>query len=465
MRRAPSRPLPTQPAGHQCIRLVLLSLLALVALAPASLIAETIIVDAFTDGSGAIVKCELRDAIEAANDDVAVDGCVAGNGDDRIEFAITGGILIESDLPAVSENLHIVGPGRDLLIIDGDDQNRQFDVLGTVDTFTLTGLTVFQGFAASFGGCLSNLAADLLIEDVEFQGCTADFSGGALYQDQGDAVIRRALFQGNRSAEDGGAIALSTGPFDTVVIEDSTFLGNRSTASTAGALSIGASTQATVRRSTFAGNLSVDDGGAIRIFSSSASLTLEHCTVADNEDGSSGLGEGGGLALEAGTTTLFNTIVAANRDLAGGGTPDIFVGASATVTSLGNNLIGANGSGNSTTAFPAGTTNANGDFVGTNIAPIDALLGAPQDNGGPVTTVMPQAGSPAIDQGSCPGEVADQRGYGNVSTGSRVIDDGAIANDDDGCDIGAVEVGAVDLPFFEDGFESGDTDGWSSSTG
>ena len=63
---------------------------------------------------------------------------------------------------------------------------------------------------------------------------------------------------------------------------------------------------------------------------------------------------------------------------------------------------------------------------------VDPLLGALADNGGPTKTLLPQAGSPAIDAGNqtdCTinGITTDQRGYTRI---------------DGKCDIGSVEVGA-----------------------
>jgi hypothetical protein len=69
------------------------------------------------------------------------------------------------------------------------------------------------------------------------------------------------------------------------------------------------------------------------------------------------------------------------------------------------------------------------------------LLGPLANNGGPTLTHMPQAGSPAIDQGSgCP--AIDQRGA------ARPVGPA--------CDIGAVEYGAslpwVYLPLISNGY-------------
>ena len=87
--------------------------------------------------------------------------------------------------------------------------------------------------------------------------------------------------------------------------------------------------------------------------------------------------------------------------------------------------------------------------------PLDPMLGTLGDFGGPTETVPPMLSdlSLVIDQGSCAGEIVDQRG------GTRPVEQSPI-DADDGCDIGAFELAR----FFADGFESGDTSGWTGQT-
>ena len=74
------------------------------------------------------------------------------------------------------------------------------------------------------------------------------------------------------------------------------------------------------------------------------------------------------------------------------------------------------------------------------------------------------SGWPVIDQGSCPDALRDQRGWGELPSYHRVIDDGGTADADDGCDVGAVEAGAVEIEIgalFLNGFETGSLGAWS----
>src|SRR5262249_47203138 len=82
-----------------------------------------------------------------------------------------------------------------------------------------------------------------------------------------------------------------------------------------------------------------------------------------------------------GSVTVVNTIVA--RNTARGGNPDVDNGARAgNLFDFTGNFISDNTG--AATSFPAGTANAEGSFVGTGAAPLDALLEPLADNGGTV---------------------------------------------------------------------------------
>jgi CSLREA domain-containing protein len=63
--------------------------------------AETIVVNSLAD-PGAPSACALRDAITAANSKKAVNGCVAGRGDDQIRFLVTGKIQLKTTMPPIT---------------------------------------------------------------------------------------------------------------------------------------------------------------------------------------------------------------------------------------------------------------------------------------------------------------------------------------------------------------------------
>ena len=103
--------------------------------------------------------------------------------------------------------------------------------------------------------------------------------------------------------------------------------------------------------------------------------------------------------------------------------------------------------------------------MGTSALPFDPLLSELVPLGGWTWTRQPLTGSPLLDQGNCAGEEADQRGWENLDTGLRIVDNDAIPNFGDGCDIGAVELGATNEEglLFADGFETGTLGAWSAT--
>ena len=178
-------------------------------------------------------------------------------------------------------------------------------------------------------------------------------------------------------------------------------------------------------------------GGGIFI-APSVTLTATSVTVAGNKAiagaggaGGSGLpagapgnSAGGGVRVIAGGPFVpRNVIVAGNTADSG---PDV----AGPVTSGGFNLIGKS---DQSTGWIAS------DLRGTIAAPLDAKLAAPAYNGGQTKTMLPLAGSPAIDKGKAFALTSDQRGE------PRTADQPAVANaaGGDGTDIGAVELAAT----------------------
>jgi len=82
--------------------------------------AGTITVSTLSDPSGPSGTCSLRDAVTAANTMTATNGCVAGTGNDTIQFSITGTITLGSTLPQITDrNLTIKGPASPGITING----------------------------------------------------------------------------------------------------------------------------------------------------------------------------------------------------------------------------------------------------------------------------------------------------------------------------------------------------------
>ena len=417
--------------------------------------AATIVVDVDTDGTGSASDCELRDAIKAANMDTEVDGCDFGNGADRIEFDIAGiSILLNATLPEITQAVEIIGPGVEQLMIDGDDSYQIFNA-NLEGSLTIRGLTLFQGLASG-GGCLDANVDTLVLEDMRIDSCTSNAApgGGVDISTSGtgdEAHIRRVTFYNNRSSQNGGAMRLNA---NIATIEDCLFYQNKADeiSRRGGAIAIGIASNVTIRRSTFWKNSARRSGSAIVLYNASGNVTLEHNTFSQNNVNGTGPSDVGGAIANTGTLTMFNNVVAGNTEQhLTFNVADINNDIGVALVTQGYNLIGSNEG--SAAVFPTGLQ-ANKDRAGTQASPLDAKLGPLADNGGPTGSSLPQPGSPLLDQGSCPGETRDQRGYSNDLNGLRPVPVPGVTAADDGCDTGATEYLAAPPGFiFSGGFE------------
>jgi hypothetical protein len=183
-------------------------------------------------------------------------------------------------------------------------------------------------------------------------------------------------------------------------------------------------------------------GGAI--FLHQGTLTLSFNTIVGGSASggsvrsanpqSGGNGVGGGVYVHSGATlNMDHTIISGNTTTAGtttngsaGAATDADL--SGAISSSGHNLVNARG--------------GSSGFIGSDFADgTDPNLGSLQNNGGPTSTFLPQAGSAVIDadtSANCNGGYAtDQRGAPRPFAA--------------GCDTGAVEVGDT---IFRNGFET-----------
>lgn len=477
--------------------------LALAALAPAA--ATVILVNSTADVEADDGACTLREAAVAVNTDTASGAlageCDAGTASDTVIFVLPSDSTVTLVLTPVvfTEPVAILGPGADalriaavverVLILDGSASSAyDFSVSGLRIAFGQATTAYLGQHTGSGGGLLAHNVGGLTISGVRFEENYAHQSGAGLYFDQwpgGTLVVEDSLFDSNDIdsgiAAGGAAIAGSFG--GSVTVRRCLFVNNAaanpgtgvSDEGQGGAIWVPPFTTGTlaIEASTFSANRALGHGGAIA-FGSPASpgfeptvvTTITDSTFTANEadtNGNATAACGGALSTDwsDATVTLANTIVAGNSD----GTPldsaPDLVGNAGILVSGGYNLIGIRrGAG---AVFAAGLPNASDDWVGTAATPLDPGLGALVDNGGATASHLPvdSPASPAIDHGSCATAAVDQRGWSD-GLGSRIVDDGAVADSDDGCDIGAIEVGLTAPPdLFADDFETGDARAWA----
>jgi CSLREA domain-containing protein len=308
--------------------------------------------------------------------------------------------------------------------------------------FDVSGLTVRDNRAAggdggASGGGLNSSDNGMRLWDSTFTANTARASGtgsafgGGVFSSAGR--IESTRVSGSTSLSEGayargGGIA-ATGDLEVVAstIDDNLVFsdGTAGTSAEGGGV-YGLAGALTITNTTIVDNLaqalsgaSVAGGGVM--YSDGTVLTATTITGNRASDSSGSLaGYGGGIAqtLSGSSVTVRGTILAGNDQDTGGDCGD------GTVHSDGGNVLNV---GASCTYVPA-----TGDVTAT-----DPGLASLADNGGPTPTMLPQAGSPALDRyaaasGGCFGLTTDQRGVARPQGGA--------------CDAGAVEVVAPPTP-------------------
>jgi CSLREA domain-containing protein len=386
----------------------------------------TLIVNTLTDHDDGVCgdgDCSLRDAVRRAN---------ALSGTQTITFSagVTGTMTLTGGELDVTQGIVMTGPGARTLAISGNSASRVFMFGGGSSVIsTISGLTIRDGSVTGApgsvgqGGGIFN-GQKLNVNDCQFTGNHATggrgfgpgFSGqagqgGAIFSD-GILNLNGCTFASGNNATGGNGVA-SVGranggsggdgqggavynALSLVTMTNCTLNGNNATG---GNGTTGAN----------GGNGGSAAGGGV---GNTGSLTMTACTVSGNSatggtagtgssgNGAAGASNGGGVANLSNTSTLTDTIVAANtRNNSGGLDVD------GDFASTGYNLIG-------TADHSTGFT-ATGDIKGTDAAPLNAgLLGPPSNTGGPTDTLTLASNSPAIDAST--NTVAphrDQRGY------------------------------------------------------
>jgi hypothetical protein len=405
----------------------------------------------------------LREAISLSN---------GRDGADFIHFdpSLAGSVLLDASLGPlqISDSVTLLGPGQQIISVDGQDSSRVFDLTDTAGDVTISRLTIsggrLSGDNETGAGVRSASPGTLTIEQTTISGNVTTGAGGigaGIHQPAGPLVLSETVISGNATEGDsspgggvwaGGSqvtvlrtsfVGNSTSSADSsggglflsqsaTTIVDSTFAGN----STAGNGSTGGGIHALLSsvelvNSTISGNTtgSGADGGGI--FADQGDLDVDNSTITANQAG----GAGGGIGVNAGvprlSLTIHHSIVAANSDA--GTAPDFDgSGVLATAASVEFSLVGDNTG--TTLAESQSADPATGNIVGDpgGAGTVDPKLGPLTDNGGATHTHFLLEGSPAINAGDpgfdaalfSPPLVHDQRGDSRVS--GRQIDIGSV---------------------------------------
>lgn len=396
-----------------------------------------------TDGNGDSTAMADIGAVEAVFVQVDVAGdeldTPAGTGDVSLREALRdappGALIIvpaglSTQTLTLSEPLGSLAVTKDVAVIALSRFTLRRES-PTVRLFTVsTGVSLHLGnlnltglptavFSQS-GAVIHSQGGTVSLDSCSLSGHRSGALGGAVFSSGGRLHASRCTFTSNTASQVGGAIYSSNGG---LTLRDSTLTANGQSISGGGLYLSGG--HARLSQCTLDGNTSTTDGGGI-VLSGSASLEMNHCTISRNQSA-----EGGGISQSGSSSflSLSNTLLAGNTAVVG--SPDLLK-TGGTLLRSGGNLVSKNDS--VATEFPAGAPNANGDYVGTSAAPVDALLGLLADNGGPTQSCLPLAGSPALDHaGTTTPPRSDQRGQKRVRDGD--------GNNTFVADIGSVEAG------------------------
>lgn len=214
-------------------------------------------------------RCTLHDAIEAANKDRPVGGCLGGlPGADGIRLDTD--VALKSKLPVIESKIYIFTVGNNRSAISGENRYQIFEVAASGD-LGLDGVTLRNGTTDRQGAAIVNNGV-LFIHDSTIRNNHAKKDGGA-FSNNGTMTVRNSAFMNNRSDESGGAIR-NKGRL--TIIDDSRFENNEAEEQGGAIRNKG---ELTVRDSRFAGN-SGSRGGAIDHVGDS--ITLSGNTFSNN---------------------------------------------------------------------------------------------------------------------------------------------------------------------------------------
>lgn len=373
-----------QKIGMGCLISIFMILVAGFSTVAADLTVTTLEDELNSDGD-----CSLREAIEAANTDTAVDTCGSGSGDDTIGFAsgLSGTITLNGSQLIINSNVTMNGPGADDLAISGNNASRVVLIDGTPETVVvISGVSIVDGEASDDnGGGVHNRYAQITLDRVTVSNNQTTkeqfpFWGGGIYNLQGTMTVTNSTVSANQTLPDsrsyGGGFYNSRGML-------------------------------TLKNSTVSGNLASSGSGIWSV----GPLTLEQCTITGNTADSSRSGTAIIAYPYDGVLNVSNTIIAGNHG--SGENKDCVL--------IGNSM-----------GIDRGNLIVSHSTCGTPVSTADPLLGPLQDNGGSTWTHALLAGSPAIDAGDPDACLAtDQRGLPRPVDGDG--DETAV------CDIGAVE--------------------------
>jgi len=235
-------------------------------------------------------KDTLRQAIIDAN---------ASSGVDTIEFDSTffntpRTIFLLAALPALSDDIVIVGTDKTNCIINGDSQYAIFQTSGTGINLEISNVTLEAGSAASGGG-IGVADGTLMLSGSEIRDCTAIGDGGGIAVGGNLGISFVTIADCTASNGSGGGVYAANG---NIYIEYPTFTGCTAPDDdfdpVAGPQAFGGgiavvNSDLYMMAGAISGCTAFNDGGGVHADSSTVYLSISDCLAAN--------GSGGGVAM------------------------------------------------------------------------------------------------------------------------------------------------------------------------
>ena len=394
----------------------------------------TIVVNTADDENNTDGDCSLREAVQAANTNAAVDGCAAGDVDgDRITFMAGYTISLSGGQLLITDDVEIDGAGN--VTVDANGASRIFDVdaaggAGSEQAVAFTALTLQNGDSRAnrpegspdAGGAVDlRSGSEATFTDVDVTGSIAGINGGGIHgaggtaitvttSDGGSSTISGNTAQGGMAGMGGGGVwgAGTTTISGNVTISDNAATG--AAGSGGGVFNQGGTLDIT--GATITGNAANRAGGGVED-NGGASTTLTDVTLTDNFIDAAAPGNGGGLHSGGGDVTVTGGVVSGNTAVEGGGlwaSGDLVVDGTTISDNTGTGDDAANGGG--------GLYNEGGvvDVFDATISG-NRATGTSGSGGG----VLSNGGETVIMTSTVSGNTANRAGGGIESAGGTLI--------------------------------------------
>lgn len=280
---------------------------------PATITVDTTVDDDVDNGN-----CTLREAMTAANTNMAVDGCVAGTfGEDSIDLTgLAGEMHLTANMPFTEEDLSINGPGESVLTIHADgSEDSVFRIKSNTFQVTvhISGLRITGGAVTGNGGAIYVYPGNTLnLSSCKIDNNSASLDGGGIINDQAALTLTDCVLANNTALKKGGAIA-NLGQMRLV----NTQIDNNEASENGGGIwswSFNGDTE--LYSCTVEANTAGYNGGGLHNDNMSGSMKVVNSSISGNET----LQHGGGGIYNRGVLVLEGVTVNLNK------TPDFYGG-------------------------------------------------------------------------------------------------------------------------------------------